>query len=276
MKRASRTIQLVAVLSLTALTACGTGDPEPRSLTNEEAELLAISRFNNYDAGTRSVQFSLHDFGDHYSFDGWFDYAAGTGYGELSLLDGDGTVQESSLMLWNESVVGYYAAGEQVNQPPDDSDGHVQAPLPVPGSDELDSAWDGGHLDPSASRIHTLFAVVGSLGSERPDNPLLLQQGGALWLSETTDDSGTLTLFGGPAAEEEVVAGQEVDPDEMTTRFLVDEAGVLAEAEVLLRGDDEWTTIVLGDAEGVDLGDPFGDVATPGQGDTDDGEDAGQ
>ncbi|WP_120004521.1 hypothetical protein [Nesterenkonia muleiensis] len=279
MKRISRTTQLAAVLSLTAVTACGSSDPEPRPLTNEEAELLAISRFNNFDAGTRGVQFSLNDFGDRYSFEGWFDYITGTGYGELSLLDNDGAVQESSLMLWNEQVVGYYAAGEPWNEIPEDSDAEdteSQAPLPIPGTDELDAAWDGGPLDPSASRIHTLFAVVGSLGSERPDNPLLLQQGGALWLSENAEGSGTFTLFGGPAAEEEVTAGEEIDPDEITTRFLIDEAGVMSEAEVLLSGDEEWTTIVLSEAGDVDLGDPFGEAETTGQGNSDDDRDAGQ
>lgn len=239
-------------LAVMAVAGVLTGCAEPeepsdaaRPVTTEESELLAVARFRNFDAGTRSIAFDVDDAGAHLRFDGWFDYAGGVGYGALTADDA-----RHSLLLWNSAVIGTHAPV-----------GGDPAPLPIADADALETAWKGSELDPGSSRLHAVLAVVGSLGVDRPDNPLLLRQGGALHLGEEDIDGTATTVFAGPVSDRALPAGEEPDPDEATTRYWVDAEGMLRRFATRLGGGGDWTTIDFGDAGGVSLGDPFSGAA---------------
>lgn len=248
----TRPRMLVAVLATAAalLTACAPSeadDPDAaRPVTTEESELLAIMRFRNFDAGARTVSFQLDDRGTELAFDGWFDYATGVGYGALS---DEGS--PNSLLVWNTDVVG-------VHEPAADG----AAPLPIPDADALATAWTGGELDPTASRLHAVLAVVGSLGVDRPDNPLLLRQGGALHLGEESVNGIQTSVFAGPLSDRPLPAGQTMDPEAADTRYWVDADGLLHRAATRLGGSEAWVTLDFGDAGAVTLGDPFAGAET--------------
>ena len=239
-----------SVLALAALLLTGCATPavdefpvgDARAVTTEEAQRFAATRFRNYDAGARTVAFTLEEAGGPSSFAGWVDYAHGVGYGRLE------TPAEHGLLLWNAAVVGSHPAQGDT------------APLPIPDTDQLAEAWTGGALAPSSSRLHALLATLVALGVDRPDNPLLLQQSGALWLGERQLDGRELTVFAGPPSDEALPAGATADPDAASVRYWIDATGLLARLDVRLGGTGGWTAVTFGDAAGVELGDPFAEA----------------
>lgn len=234
-----------AVLCL-GLTACTAAPDQPtaRPVTAAESELLAAARFRNFDAGTRTVSFDVDDDSTRLYLAGWFDYATHTGYGALTA---DGA--PNSLLLWN--------ANEVAAHPPTATDADAAAPLPIPDAAPLGASWQTAPLSGAHSRLHTMLQVIASLGSDRPDNPLLLRQGGALALGDDTVDGTAVTVFAGPLSDSPLPQGQTVDPEAATTRFWVDADGLMRRAAVRLGGSGSWQDIDLGAAAGVDLGDPL-------------------
>lgn len=255
-----RKLSGIAAILVLLLTACGQQDSgeldpdEARPVTSGEAERLAISQFNNFDAGIRSVEATVTEAGSTYSFYGWFDYTEHFGYGELTHVYEESHAEEAALLLWDEAVISLSSSYTPTGEDP---------PLPAPDITDPEPAWGSGSLTPDESRLHTLLIIVGSLGAERPDNPLLLQQGGALYLGDAAIEGSSeeLTVFAGPGPEEEVTAGEEIDPQEATTRFWIDENGIMHRVDIRLGGSKDWTTIQLGEAENTELGDPFGQVS---------------
>ncbi|OZD54404.1 hypothetical protein CH252_08900 [Rhodococcus sp. 06-1477-1B] len=247
MRRRS-TVSLSVAIGLTLLTACtpaaAPDEPSAQPVTAAESELLAAARFRNFDAGTRSVSFAIDDDGAALQLTGWFDYATHTGYGALTA---DGT--PNTLVLWNATTV---AAHDAVS-----TDASAPAPLPVPDAAPLGSSWRSVALSGAHSRLHAMLQVIASLGSDRPDNPLLLRQGGALALGDETIDGTAVEVFAGPLSDSPLPAGQSVDPDASTTRFWLDGDGVMRRAAVRLGGSGSWQDIDFGEGGGVDLGDPL-------------------
>lgn len=233
---------VTTVVLAVALAACAPGAqaaPEPRPVTTEESQLLAAMRFRNYDAGVRALAFTVVDGAAELTFTGWYDFSRRTGYGTVDAADG-----ARALLLWNGETIGLSETASRAGT----------APLPVPA----DAEWSTSRLDPRSSRLHALVSVVAGLGADRPDNPLLLQQSGALWMgSETVGDAAT-TIFAGPPGEDPVDAGTEVDPDRSATRYWVDASGVLWRAEIRLGGDADWVRLEFATADAVDLGSLFG------------------
>ena len=230
---------LVAV----ALTSSGCSSPDdaspaPRAVTAEEAQLLAIARFKNFDAGARAVSVDFEDAGHALSLVGWFDYATGIGYGELA---DSGT--PNSLLTWQGDTLAVHPAVG------------ATAPLPPPGAaDALDSSWRSGPMDPTSSTLHAVLEFVEELGSTRPENPLLLQQGGALWLRDDSLAGTPVTVFAGPTG----LAGPSDSPTAPSgdgasrVHYWVDTTGLLLRVDVLLGA--AWVTIDLGPGGGVTLG----------------------
>lgn len=249
MRRRLAAALAIAAAAIVALTGCAAtssddfaaGDARP--LTTEEAQNLAIMRLRNQDAGARAVSFSVTEQGSAARFDGWYDYATAIGYGRWQS-------DEAQLLVWNAQVAGTHPAAAT---PPADEE---PAPLPIPDADRLDTAWAGGALDPSRSRRDAVLAVIAELGADRPDNPLLLQQGGALWLGTRDVDGKTLTVYAGPETDA-VAATPAADPTATTVRYWLDDTSLLQRLDVRLGGASEWTTVTFTDADGVSLPDVF-------------------
>lgn len=224
---------VIAAVAVAAalLAGCAPTTPEPRPLTTEEAELLAVIRFNNFDAGTRSIDMTVPG-DDGVRIEGWADFATHIGYGAAS----DGANEDPlGLVRWTLGSVGVREGAL-----PDDL-----LPPPTDG-------WVVGALDAS-STINTALAVVLSLGSDRPDNPQLLQQTDARWLRTDEVEGTPVTVFAGPSADE-VATAEPVKGAELT-RYWVDDDGVLLRFEA--RNDpavDEWVVVDFGEAYDVDLG----------------------
>ena len=224
---------VIAALAVSALllAGCAPAESEPRPLTTAEAELLAVIRFNNFDAGTREIAMTVPGDGG-VRLKGWVDFATHVGYAAASDLAGE---EPLGLVRWNFTNVGV-------------REGSLPAEMLPPPTD----GWVVGALDASSS-INTAMAVVLSLGSDRPDNPQLLQQTDARWL-RTDEVSGVpVTVFAGPSADA-VATADPVRGAELT-RYWVDDDGLLLRFEA--RNDpasDDWVVADFASADGVDVG----------------------
>ena len=120
--------------------------------------------------------------------------------------------------------------------------------LPVAAAD---AGWQVRGIDPATSPLDTLLASFTVLGSDRPDNPLLLVQSGALWLEETTLDVDgeqvSAQVFAAPPSD--AVLGpddEQPTPESATVRFTLDERSLMLRAELLI--GLQWVTIDFSDA----------------------------
>lgn len=225
-------IAAVAVAAIVALTGCGGGESagDARPVTTEESQLLAIARFQNFDAGTRSVAVAFDDNGFSLTLRGYMDYRSRIGYGALV----DGGVP-NSLVMWRQHDAYVHApAGDAAPLPPPDL--HASAA----------DSWAGGPLNPTASTLHAVLILITELGNDRPDNPLLLQQGGAQWLRTDQIDGVDVTVFAGPTTTD---AGGE--QQESRLRYWVAADGTMLRVEALL--GIQWVTLDFGAADGITL-----------------------
>ncbi|GAA3896194.1 hypothetical protein GCM10022381_42070 [Leifsonia kafniensis] len=233
------TALLAAVLAL-ALTACTAPLDEPatdaaRPVTTEEAQLLAIARFNNFDAGSRPFTTNIQERGVDLRIQGWVDYASQLGYAATT------GAFPAQAMLWTSSAVGIIA------QEPDAAGDPA---LPIPSFTDPAASLD--NLDPASSRLDALLAIISGLGSDRPDNPLLVQQAGALWLRADEINGSPVTVFASPPSDSPRDASSPpLNADTSALRLWVDATGVLRRAEA--RIGDDWTTIDFSDEQGQAL-----------------------
>ena len=201
----------------------------PRVVTAQEAQLLATTRFRNFDAGSRSVTATIPVRGQQVRVDGFIDYATHTGYATAS-----GPDFPPQLLRWNLRVVAVHAAAA----------GQTSAPtLPMPKD-----GWQTRNLDPTRSSLDTVLLVVANLGLDRPENPLLLQQGGALWLSEQDLAGRRLTVFAAPPTDKPNSTSASVDPNASGLRLWLDPTGLMYRAQV--RVETGWVDVNFGDAAG--------------------------
>ena len=230
-------------LAVAVMTGCATGTPEvapARAVTSAEAQLLAIARFQNFEARTRPFETAFTLSGVDVTMRGWVDYVAQLGYASVEGEFG------TEAVLWTDSSLGAIPH-------PTDSDGYPSFPIPSPD----EPLWQIQELDASSSALGALVATISALGSERPDNPLLLQQSGALWLREDDIEGTPVTVFAAPASDAPLEDGVDaVDPDASTLRLWVDSTGLLRRAEVAL--NDRWTVVDFPDLSGPELSLPAG------------------
>lgn len=231
---------LVAALCL-ALAGCaaqpgGAEADASRPVTTEESQLLAIARFNNFDAGSRPFSTVVQERGVDLRLQGWVDYSAGLGFAATT---GDFAPQA---LLWTASEIGVM---------PVEPDAGGNPILPMPGLDDPALSLDA--LDAEASRLDALLSVIGGLGADRPDNPLLLQQAGALWLRSDDIDGTAMTVFATPPNDNpRDSSSPPLTADTSPLRLWVDADGLLRRAEVRL-GNGEWVTVDFPDVPGQPL-----------------------
>lgn len=208
------------------------------ALSTEQAQRLAIFRFNNFDSGVRAVTFSIPG-AQPVQFSGWIDYAAGAGYGFASTtVDG---AADTGLLRFTSQSLGYQPTMLD------------KAPFPVPAD-----GWQDSALDPSATSLSNVVAVLLGLGNDRPDNPQLLQQTDALWLRSDDVDGVTVDVFAGPTSDAPATAAPSNAAP--TIRYWIDETGHLMKAEIPVAGEaGSWTTVEFSDA------DPSVSLAVPTQ-----------
>ncbi|MEO8093334.1 MAG: hypothetical protein ABI632_00245 [Pseudolysinimonas sp.] len=222
----SRGLVLAAALAL-ALVGCTATTDGPRAVTTEESQLLATARFNNFDLGSRPFRTTLTQSSDVLTLTGWIDYGNQVGYAAVS---GQGDPQ---YLLWNSTSVAVIAGTP-------DADGNPVFPIPP----LEDPGWSTLRLDPTHSTLEALLAGLSGLGSDRPDNPLLLQQSGALWLREDAINGRPVTVFAAPSSDTPST-NQPGTPDANPSplRLWVDATGLLLRAEFRLGGS--WIVVDL-------------------------------
>jgi hypothetical protein len=206
-----------------------------RPVTAEESQLLSIARFNNFDAGSRPFTASVQERGVELRLQGWVDYVSELGYaattGEFA----------SQALLWTTSELGV------TSREPDTAGNPV---LPMPSL--TDPAVSLDTLDPASSRLDALLAILSGLGADRPDNPLLVQQAGALWLRADEVSGTPVTVFASPPSDSPRDASSPpLNADSSALRLWVDAKGMLRRAEA--RIGDDWTTIDFSDEQGQTL-----------------------
>ena len=226
-------VALAALFALTMVTGCQ-ADAEPRPLTAEEAQVLAQTRLRNDVAGVRQASFSVTDQSLTYEITAWIDFPAKIGYGTATSPDTD----EVLSLAWSDSWI--------ASQP-----GVAGQMPPIPPTAE---GWNVSALLPEQSRLHAILAVLLTLGSGQPDNPLLLAQTDARWIREDTVFDTPVTVFRGPSSDE-VDTG---DPSAEGTGplYWVTEDGTLLRMETVLGGSGELVVVEFTDADQV----PFAEV----------------
>ncbi|MCG8914358.1 hypothetical protein L6E12_00920 [Actinokineospora sp. PR83] len=174
----------VVVAVVAAFTDCGTTDvAEPRALTADEADRLAIARFRNFEAGGRAVTITVPDPAGGLVITGSVDYRTQLGYGVVR-----GTGRNTSgdgLIEWSETTVFVHPMGETP----------TQAPTMPPTT-----GWHHRPLLTSGSTLDTALAIALGLGSDRPDNAQLLPQNGAAWIGQDQVNGHRVDVVLGPGA----------------------------------------------------------------------------
>ncbi|MEV4736701.1 MULTISPECIES: hypothetical protein [unclassified Microbacterium] len=184
-------------------TASASASAGPRALTTEESERLAVGRFLAYQDGSRTFRTEVSADGVVVQLEGRVDYRAGIGL--ASARAGD----ESAVITWNGATFVGWAEASVVDGIP------VAAPSEPGGA---------RRLDPSASRVDTVLALLLSLGGDRPENAQLLQQSDAAWLRADEVDGVPVDVFAGPSdADTGEGAG--------TVRYWVDDRGAVHRIE---------------------------------------------
>lgn len=250
LRRSGRFAVIVAI-ALFALTGCsgGSGEDEPatvaadspRPLTGDEAQRLSMMRYTNYTDGVRSVRFEVVDNGRTFAVDGWADFTAHVGYAHVREDGG-----EPQLVAWTLSGITSHAPAGDGGGPP----------LPPPD----DAAWTQSALAPDQSRLHALLALIFQAASDRPDNPLLLQQTDARWLRSDEVSGVAVDVVAGPTADrpyDPATATTAPDGSDASVRYWVDAQSRLLRLEARLGGAGDWTAVDFADAPGVDFAGAF-------------------
>ncbi len=231
-------VAVVTLAAVVALVLGGCSAPaQVRPVTTEESQLLAAMRFKSFDAGSREFATVVVEQGTSLHLHGWVDYVSHLGYAAVT---GEGF--ESQALLWQADTVGIRTA-------PPDAAGLPTLPLPAAS----DAAWTSRPLQPDSSALDATLALIGNLGADRPENPLLVQQTGALWLREDELDGTAVTVFAAPPSDQ-VVDAATIDPEASSLRLWLDETGLLRRAQVRQAGF--WYDIDFGLTPGPALAVP--------------------
>ncbi len=219
-------VLLLVVSLLTAACSGSTGDASPgespsgpRALTSEEANRLAVNRFNLYRAKTVAVTSTIATGNDVLTLDGWIDTVDHKGYGLVRPRQGGGF-----LSVWNKAEV---SAQSYTGS---------SAPLPVPKT-----GWTTMGLKASDSAVAAAQLILVNLGNDRPENPQLLLQSGAQWVRSDSVAGVQVDVMTGPVTTGDTTS---------SLRYWVDSEGDLHRLEARLNGRD-WSVFTLASAPDV-------------------------
>ncbi|WP_285664738.1 hypothetical protein [Actinorhabdospora filicis] len=155
------------------------GDDGPRAVTSEEADRLALTRFRNYEAGGRAVTITVPNTGGELTVTASVDFRAKSGYGTVQ---GNGrNTSSDGLIQWTLTTVRFHPEIDSAGPPPA-------------------SGWSSRPLQTSGSALDTALSIVLGLGSDRPENALLLAQNGATWISRDELSGHRTDVMTGPNA----------------------------------------------------------------------------
>jgi hypothetical protein len=223
-------LTLSAVAAAACLVGCGQqhGDrPDPpKRLTTEQAQALAVLRFNNFSAGRVPLTIEAHG-AVTLRARVVVDFRAGAAYGDYT------TSEPDSADPLTRGVIAW--SSEQVGTASGSTDGAVPAA----------TAWTQRALDASQP-VDVALALALQLGADRPENPALLQQSGARLLRVEGQGDKTVYVMSGPGrATAERGAGGAASS---RTTYWVDRTGHLERLEAQI-GSGDPATFTVDDAE---------------------------
>lgn len=163
----------------------GSGPSGPRTLTSDEANRLAITRFRNYAAHGRAVTITVPGTAGGLTVTGSVDYQGKLGYGVVH-----GTGRDTS----SDGLIGWTATSVFVHP-------MANAPAHAPASPPR-SAWHSRPLLSSGSALDSSLSIALKLGSDRPDNAELLPQNGAAWWGRDQVDGHRVDVMTGPSSRD--------------------------------------------------------------------------
>jgi hypothetical protein len=215
----------VVVVGAAAVVIVASGGSEPgssraatpaRPVTAQEADRLALTRFQNYRATGAHFRTRVSSPEGALAVEGDVDYRMQLGYARVS---GAG---DAFFLQWSDSTLLAWPAKPTVSVSP----GKLPAGKPV-----------GRALAPAKSAVDSVLAVVLGLGSDRPDNAQLIRRNGARWLRSATLAGTKVDVLQGPAA-----TGQPAGSGAIV-RYWVDATGHLLRLDAFLAGGSSATRI---------------------------------
>lgn len=169
-----------------------------RPVTTDEASRLALSRLNLYQASPVAVTLTAAEGGEvMVRVKGVVDYRTHRAVGSYQVTGANGSSGPSGtatgqldhgLIVWDTGGLGLAPV------PKDDSGPPWQQAEHIPRSGWSSRSYTTDPLDAG------LQLLIG-LGSDRPDNPMLLAQSGARWLGRDRIDGRGYDRFAGPRAQ---------------------------------------------------------------------------
>lgn len=231
-------IRSLLIVALLALVGCSSVEPW-HLVTTDESQRLAATRFHNFDSGTRPFHTQIEVQGTPLSLDGWIDFVNHVGYTRVT-----GPTFSPQTMMWDADTVSLKEGDPGEQQPTE-----IVAPSEAEG-------WKVRGLDGTASGLDALLIVLGSMANDRPDNPLLLQQAGALWLRDDTlevdGETMEVSVFSPPLQEGALGPDDPAPtPEDAVMRLWVDKKGLVYRIEALV--GNQWVTVDLGPATGKEI-----------------------
>lgn len=202
----SRRSLISAVGMVTVLAACGKESPQkPRQLTGGEAEQLALTRFALHQRGQVPVTMKWRGAPDA-SIKATLDLESGLGFGTISTSKSEGVPAVSRYIGWNHSTL---ATG------------------PISGSERMPTSDEWSTRALSTGIPQDIFLTLAlTLGSDRPENPLLLRQGSARFLRRDQVGDVPVKVIQGPRPAD--------DNQSARTRYWLDSDGGLLRFQAYL------------------------------------------
>lgn len=242
MVRTGRKTLLGGAIGLALLGAgCGSSDdekpaPKARALTGEEAEALALVRFQLYSTSPVQVQMTWPG-SPRISYTIALDLREHLAYGSFETHDDGSDDGSTGFVVWDLATVATApgAAGD-----------------PPPGL----AAWTQRAL--STQHPQDIFlALALNLGSDRPENPALLQQSTARYLRSDKVGGARVSVLEGPQQASASASAGDAAPGTGRTRYWIDGDGALRRFEAYLgQADGSFARIdvvAAGSAAEVDV-----------------------